>query len=81
MTTLLIIRANAIMALNPFSPVSPARVKFLLIPVGQIKQSIFEDCVKRLQQENVVRLGDVSPDSRPHRSEFVKDIGFAIADS
>lgn len=67
------------MALDPFSPVAPARVKLLLIPVGQIKQSVFENSVRRLQQEHVVRLGDVSPDSRPHRSElFVENLVCAL---
>lgn len=56
------------MDLDPLSIVSPARVKVLLIPVGHVRQSRFASFVGRLQYVNVVRLGDVSPDSRPHRS-------------
>ena len=56
------------MDLDPLSIVAPARVKVLLLPVGHVRQSRFEGFVQRLQQVNVVRLGDVSPDSRPHRS-------------
>lgn len=56
------------MDLDPLSIITPARVKVILIPVGHVRQSRFEGFVQRLQQVNVVRLGDVSPDSRPHRS-------------
>lgn len=62
------------MDLDPLSIIAPARVKVLLLPVGNVRQSRFASFVQRLQQVNVVRLGDVSPDSRPHRSEkFVCD--------
>ena len=60
--------ANAAMSLDPLSFIAPARVKVLVIPIGRIKRSKFLQCLSRLQQENVVRLGDVSPDGRPHRS-------------
>ena len=56
------------MDLDPLSIITPARVKVLLVPVGHVKQSRFAGFVQRLQSVNVVRLGDVSPDSRPHRS-------------
>ena len=56
------------MSLDPLSFVAPARVKVLLVPLGRVCQSRFLSFVKRLQGENVVRLGDVSPDNRPHRS-------------
>ena len=56
------------MDLDPLSIVTPARVKVLLLPIGDIKHSRFTTFVERLQNVNVVRLGDVSPDSRPHRS-------------
>ena len=59
------------MSLDPLSIVVPARLRVLLIPVGNVRQSRFSSFVERLQQVNVVRLGDVSPDSRPHRSERV----------
>lgn len=59
------------MDLDPLSIVTPARVKVLLLPIGDhVKQSRFASFAERLQQVNVVRLGDVSPDSRPHRSKY-----------
>ena len=60
--------ANATMSLDSLSFVAPARVEVLIIPVGRIKRSRFLSFLSRLRQENVVRLGDVSPDGRPHRS-------------
>ena len=56
------------MNLDEFSPTAPARLKSLVLPVGQIRQSRFSSFIRRLQKENVVRLGDVSPDGRPNRS-------------
>lgn len=56
------------MDLDPLSIVAPARVKALLLPLGCVRRLRFEAFVERLQYANVVRLGDVSPDSRPHRS-------------
>jgi hypothetical protein len=41
----------------------------LLLPVGRIKRARFLSFVERLRPENVVRLGDISPDGRPNRSE------------
>ncbi|KAL2039124.1 hypothetical protein N7G274_008173 [Stereocaulon virgatum] len=58
------------MDLDPLSVITPARVKVLLLPIGHVRQSRFEGFVARLQRVNVVRLGDVSPDSRPHRTMF-----------
>ena len=48
---------------------SPAHVQVLLVPVGQIKKSRFKEHAARLQQHTVLRLGDVTPDSRPHNSK------------
>ena len=56
------------MGLDPLSAIAPARLKAVLVPAGPITQSKFWDFVERLKQEHVVRLGDVSPDGRPHRS-------------
>ncbi|OAX80981.1 hypothetical protein ACJ72_04678 [Emergomyces africanus] len=58
------------MAVDPLSPVAPARLRALLLPVGKIKRSRFLTLVKRLQAQNVVRLGDVSPDGRPNKNSF-----------
>lgn len=58
------------MGLDPLSVIAPARIKALILPVGRITSYKFLSYVDRLQQESVVRLGDVSPDGRPHRSEY-----------
>ncbi len=59
---------NVAMGTDPLSPIAPARVRALLLPVGKVKRSRFSSFVDRLRPENVVRLGDVSPDRRPNRS-------------
>ena len=56
------------MGLDPLSVIAPARVKVLALPVGRIVSAKFLSYIGRLQQESIVRLGDVSPDGRPHRS-------------
>lgn len=56
------------MAADPLSPIAPARIRALLLPVGRIKRSRYLAFVDLLQQESLVRLGDVSPDPRPDRS-------------
>ena len=55
---------------DPLSPVAPARVRVLLLPVGRIKRKRFESYVQRLQGESAVRLGDVTPDGRAGRNTF-----------
>jgi trafficking protein particle complex subunit 9 len=61
---------DAKMKLDPFSPIAPVRPNVLLLPVGRIRRSRFLKLTGRLQAENAVRLGDVSPDARPNRSMF-----------
>ncbi len=56
---------------DTFSAVAPARVKVLCVPVGRIKRSRFHEFIERLAQENVVRLGDVSPNRGPHGSQYI----------
>ncbi|KAH8682971.1 TRAPP II complex [Tricladium varicosporioides] len=56
--------------LDQLSPVAPARVRVVLLPIGQIKRARFLSFIARLQPENVVQLGDISPDGRPHRNMF-----------
>ena len=56
------------MGLDPLSPIAPARVRVLLLPVGRIRRSRFLGFVDRLRPHCVVRLGDVSADARPNRS-------------
>ncbi|KAB2579590.1 Transport protein particle subunit [Lasiodiplodia theobromae] len=58
------------MAVDPFSPIAPARIRVLLVPAGKIKRSRFMTCVERLQPESSIRLGDVTPDPRPDRTMF-----------
>lgn len=56
------------MPVDPLSPIAPARIRALLLPVGRIKRSRFLNYVELLQQQSLVRLGDISPDPRPDRS-------------
>jgi hypothetical protein len=56
------------MPVDPLSPIAPARIRALLLPVGRIKRSRFLTFVELLQQHSVVRLGDISPDTRADRS-------------
>ncbi|KAF2204366.1 hypercellular protein-like protein HypA [Delitschia confertaspora ATCC 74209] len=58
------------MAIDPLSPIAPARIRALLLPVGRIKRSRFIAFVELLQSECIVRLGDISPDPRPDRNMF-----------
>ncbi|KAL4914250.1 TRAPP II complex [Aspergillus aurantiobrunneus] len=58
------------MGVDPLSPIAPARLKALILPVGRIRRSRFLSFAARLQSENVVRLGDISPDARPNRNMF-----------
>ena len=62
------------MGLDPLSFIAPARIKVLLLPLGRITSVRFSSFVDRLDQESVVRLGDVSPDGRPHRSKGLNDL-------
>jgi hypothetical protein len=56
------------MGADPLSPIAPARVRVLVLPVGRIKKRRFASFVERIQQETAVRLGDISPDGRPDKS-------------
>lgn len=56
------------MPVDPLSPIAPARIRALLLPVGRIKRSRFLTFVDLLQQHSMVRLGDISPDTRADRS-------------
>ncbi|KAF1951959.1 Trs120-domain-containing protein [Byssothecium circinans] len=58
------------MAVDPLSPIAPARIRALLLPVGRIKRSRFLAFVEALQPYRLIRLGDVSPDPRPDRNMF-----------
>lgn len=59
------------MSLDSLLPIAPARVRALVLPVGQLKRDRFSNFVQRLNQHNVVHLGDITADSRPNRSEFL----------
>ena len=56
------------MSLDPLLPIAPARVKALVVPLGQIKRDRFSSFVDRLNSEHVVHLRDITPDPRPNRS-------------
>ena len=51
-------KLNVAKMLDQLSPVAPARVRVVLLPIGQIKRVRFLSFVERLQPENVVRLGE-----------------------
>lgn len=59
------------MSLDSMLPVAPARVRALVLPVGQITRDRFCSFVQRLNEENVVYLGDITPDPRPNRSKLI----------
>ncbi|KAJ6134250.1 hypothetical protein N7523_000572 [Penicillium sp. IBT 18751x] len=58
------------MGVDSLSPIAPVRLRALLLPIGKIRRSRFLSFAARLQAENVVRLGDISPDARPNRNMF-----------
>jgi len=60
---------NVTMVLDPISPIAPARVRVVLIPLGRIKKQRFDSFVERLRVENAVRLGDISPDALADKSK------------
>ncbi|KAI1765938.1 Trs120-domain-containing protein [Hypoxylon sp. FL1150] len=58
------------MSLDFMLPVAPARVRALVLPIGQIKRDRFSSFVERLNEEHVVYLRDISADGRPNRNMF-----------
>ncbi|KAF6808428.1 hypercellular protein [Colletotrichum sojae] len=58
------------MSLDSLLPIAPARVRALVVPLGQIRSDRFLSFVERLRPEHVVSLRDVTPDGRPHRNMF-----------
>ncbi|KAI1415257.1 Trs120-domain-containing protein [Hypoxylon sp. FL1857] len=58
------------MSLDSMLPVAPARVRALVLPIGQIKRDRFSSFVQRLNEEHVVHLRDITPDGRPNRNMF-----------
>ncbi|KAI0119942.1 hypercellular protein A [Nemania sp. FL0031] len=58
------------MSLDSLLPIAPARVRALVLPIGQIKRERFQSFVQRLHQEHVVQLRDISADGRPNRNMF-----------
>ncbi|KAI1853598.1 hypothetical protein JX266_001582 [Neoarthrinium moseri] len=61
---------TACFVLYSLLPIAPARVRALVIPVGQIKRERFSSFIERLNQEHVVHLRDISADGRPNRNMF-----------
>ncbi|KAK7750595.1 hypothetical protein SLS62_007442 [Diatrype stigma] len=58
------------MSLDSLLPIAPARVRALVLPVGQIKRDRFSTFLQRLNEQHVVHLRDISADGRPNRSQF-----------
>lgn len=58
---------NVQMAFDPLSPIAPARVRAIVLPVGRLKRSRFAEFLQLLREQRAVRLGDVTPDARPDR--------------
>ncbi|KAI1375230.1 Trs120-domain-containing protein [Hypoxylon crocopeplum] len=58
------------MSVDFLLPVAPARVRALVLPIGQIKRDRFESFALRLNGEHVVHLRDISADGRPNRNMF-----------
>ncbi|KAI1819532.1 Trs120-domain-containing protein [Xylaria intraflava] len=58
------------MSLDSLLPIAPARVRALVLPIGQIKRERFQSFVQRLHEEHVVQLRDISADGRPNRNMF-----------
>ena len=61
---------NVAMVVDRFSPVAPARIRVLALPMGKIKRSRFSAFVDRLNANSVVRLGDITPDGRSDRRKW-----------
>ncbi|KAL0943860.1 hypercellular protein [Colletotrichum truncatum] len=57
------------MSLDSLLPIAPARVRALILPLGQIRSDRFLSFVERLRPEHAVSLRDVTPDGRPNRSK------------
>ena len=55
--------------MDAFSPSAPARVRVLVLPVGKIRRSRFHTFFAHVASVSEVKLGDVTPDPRPDRSE------------
>lgn len=60
------------MVINPLSPVASAQINTLLVPAGKIKCTKFSSFVSRLEHENLVRLGDVSPNGKSNKSVLLR---------
>jgi hypothetical protein len=58
------------MRLDPLLPTALARIRALLLPIGQITADRFAAFVAQLQEEHVVYLRDVTADGRPNRSAW-----------
>ncbi len=56
------------MTADSLIPIAPAKVKALVVPLGQIRRERFDGFVDRLNGENIVYLRDISADGRPNRS-------------
>lgn len=58
------------MPFDPFSPLAPARIRVLVLPVGSIRKSRFEEFVHLLKETAPVQLRDLHSDERVSNSKF-----------
>ena len=57
------------MGVESLAPLAPAKVRALVLPVGRIHKERFAVFLDHLYEHHIVQLRDVSPDSRPNRSQ------------
>lgn len=58
------------MSLDPLTYPTSSRLRALICPLGRITRQRFLTLADRIQAENIVRLGDVTPDPKPNRTMF-----------
>ncbi|KAH7033336.1 hypercellular protein A [Microdochium trichocladiopsis] len=63
------------MGIESLAPLAPAKVRALVLPAGRIHKDRFAVFLERLNEQHVVHLRDISPDSRPNRTMF-SPLGF-----
>ncbi|KXJ93184.1 hypercellular protein A [Microdochium bolleyi] len=58
------------MGVESLTPLAPAKVRALVLPAGRVHKDRFATFLERLNEQHVVHLRDISPDSRPNRTMF-----------
>ncbi|KAI8998543.1 TRAPP II complex [Trametes punicea] len=57
--------------MEPFTYASLAQIRILLLPVGNIRRSIFDKWAHDIRSIDSVRLGDITTDVKDERSRFI----------